>query len=305
MRVLTQPEDYRNEHRVYISAVRSMLQLSERYLAATIGNGFAIFDVLTGWCICDGSGAHDAECTALASLYDGTRVISAGADALLRMWGFSSPVGSQASGARRKNGQTCALDHLDRSFSWRQTPPPLSSQEDAQLRLQQQALGAVSMKPEATSPTPPASTGPGLDINEAPSPAGLASPVTPKLIQPLGPANERQRSPILLGEMPGHSRSVEALLPLTETSLASCGDDHMVLLWKDGGAESELRSHFAAAFIQEQYHQRIEEAVQAALEDSLPLLREETLYRVADCGNFTNSADSEKYHSSVVRQLDY
>jgi WD40 repeat protein len=262
LRVLTQPEVFRDKHRVYISAVRSMVLLSDRYLAATIGTGFAVFDVLTGACVCDGSGAHDAECTALVSLYDGKRIISAGADAFLRMWGFSTPAGSASHSPfaprRAGKGGNCALEHFDRSFSWTQAPPPLSAQEEAQLAQQQQETSSAGEQ--------------GLAEN------GGTTGGTPKQIQPLGAASDRQRAPLLLGEMPGHSNTIEGLLRLAETSFASSGADHLLMIWKDGEAESELRGHFAGSFVQEQYHAQIEVAVQesleSTLESSLPVLQD-------------------------------
>ncbi len=39
----------------------------------------------------------------------------------------------------------------------------------------------------------------------------------------------------------GHSGAVYDLLALTDHSVASCGADHMVSLWKDGQVQSEIR----------------------------------------------------------------
>jgi len=89
IKILNNPEKYRNEDRVYIYNIKYLLPLGEKYLAAAIGNGFRVYDVDTEECIMDCSNAHDAEVNCLISLYDGIRIVSCSADACIRIWGTS------------------------------------------------------------------------------------------------------------------------------------------------------------------------------------------------------------------------
>lgn len=50
---------------------------------------------------------------------------------------------------------------------------------------------------------------------------------------------------VCIGDMWGHSDGVYCMTPLTDNSLASCGGDGCVVLWKDGKVMSELRNGYA------------------------------------------------------------
>lgn len=47
--------------------------------------------------------------------------------------------------------------------------------------------------------------------------------------------NRKKRRPppaVMLGEMLGHGDTVYAMIPITDSSFASCGGDCSVMLWK-------------------------------------------------------------------------
>ena len=48
--------------------------------------------------------------------------------------------------------------------------------------------------------------------------------------------------PICLAELYGHSDAVNSMLPLNEYSFVSCGSDKLLMIWKDGLVESQLRN---------------------------------------------------------------
>jgi len=54
---------------------------------------------------------------------------------------------------------------------------------------------------------------------------------------------------ICLGDMLAHSDAVNLLISLNEHSFASCGADGLVILWKDGRIQSEIRNNIAQASI--------------------------------------------------------
>ena len=48
-----------------------MLALADRYVLAAIGNGFGMFNVMTGECLMGRKGAHRGEVTMIMLLYNG------------------------------------------------------------------------------------------------------------------------------------------------------------------------------------------------------------------------------------------
>lgn len=50
-----------------------------------------------------------------------------------------------------------------------------------------------------------------------------------------------------VGEMWGHSDAITTLLAFSQDSFVSCAADGLVVLWKDGRSQSELRNRFATA----------------------------------------------------------
>ncbi|KAJ8028933.1 WD repeat-containing protein 41 [Holothuria leucospilota] len=49
-------------------------------------------------------------------------------------------------------------------------------------------------------------------------------------------------SPVLLGECMSHSGAVQKVLAFDDNTMVSCGSDGVIILWKDGAQESELRN---------------------------------------------------------------
>jgi len=92
IKILNNPEKYRNDDRVYIYNIKYLLPLGERYIAAAIGNGFKIYDVDTTDCVMDCSNVHEAEVTCLVSIYEGLRIVSCSADACIKIWGTSQKI---------------------------------------------------------------------------------------------------------------------------------------------------------------------------------------------------------------------
>ncbi|KAL6068528.1 regulation of autophagy [Balamuthia mandrillaris] len=93
----------------------------------------------------------------------------------------------------------------------------------------------------------------------------------------LGLQSTPMLEPICLGEMLGHSGAVYSLLPCSNESFASCGADGLVILWKDGVVQSEMRNRLASAALyinllesraeQEEEEQEIDEQVEEEEEE--------------------------------------
>eukprot|EP01087_Luapelamoeba_hula_P014030 TRINITY_DN4049_c0_g1_i3.p1 TRINITY_DN4049_c0_g1~~TRINITY_DN4049_c0_g1_i3.p1 ORF type:complete len:534 (-),score=41.62 TRINITY_DN4049_c0_g1_i3:35-1411(-) len=60
-----------------------------------------------------------------------------------------------------------------------------------------------------------------------------------------------------VGEMWGHSEAVVCLLPFSSDSFASCGADGLVILWKDGRGQWEMRNRYATAALL-QHHMQLD-----------------------------------------------
>ncbi|PRP79750.1 hypothetical protein PROFUN_12612 [Planoprotostelium fungivorum] len=58
--------------------------------------------------------------------------------------------------------------------------------------------------------------------------------------------NEKPQPLNIAGELFGHTDSVNQVLTVNDTTLVSCSSDKMVLLWKDGRVESDVRTNIIA-----------------------------------------------------------
>jgi len=63
--------------------------LSERYIVAAIGNGFRVYDIVSGACVIDCKEAHEATVLHLVSLYKGTCIATCSADSSIKLWSAS------------------------------------------------------------------------------------------------------------------------------------------------------------------------------------------------------------------------
>jgi len=92
-KILFYPEKYRNESRMYIHCVHSLLVV-QNYLVAAIGHGFRIYDMKSGLCLVENANAHLSDVLDLALLYDGTRLVTCSADSSIRLWEYRSGASS-------------------------------------------------------------------------------------------------------------------------------------------------------------------------------------------------------------------
>jgi len=96
---------------------------------------------------------------------------------------------------------------------------------------------------------------------------------------------------LCLGDMYGHTESVNQLLAFTETSFASCGSDNIVILWKDGRIESESRNRYAAFLM---HQQLLELEKQNEMEESKSLDANDNSYEDDIDDNQSSGANSFK-----------
>eukprot|EP01114_Cavostelium_apophysatum_P013741 TRINITY_DN3396_c0_g1_i1.p1 TRINITY_DN3396_c0_g1~~TRINITY_DN3396_c0_g1_i1.p1 ORF type:complete len:525 (-),score=127.93 TRINITY_DN3396_c0_g1_i1:58-1632(-) len=103
LKILNNPEEYRNKDKVYIYNVKYLLCLSEKYLAAAIGTGFKVYDTMTQECVLECRNAHEAEVNHLISVYDGTRIVSCSADSSIKLWGTTPKFNFRSKGTEDQN----------------------------------------------------------------------------------------------------------------------------------------------------------------------------------------------------------
>eukprot|EP01104_Vermistella_antarctica_P021282 TRINITY_DN951_c0_g1_i1.p1 TRINITY_DN951_c0_g1~~TRINITY_DN951_c0_g1_i1.p1 ORF type:complete len:591 (-),score=75.97 TRINITY_DN951_c0_g1_i1:213-1772(-) len=189
LKLLNYPDPYRDMNRVYVYSVRKLRMLGQRYLAAAIGDGFGIYDVVTGECVLMCESAHDSEVVDIVVLYQGTRFITCSVDSSLKLWGLPERI----------------------LFDFR-SKQPWSDVTDAVRRARDGSRSRIN-----------------TILSTIPPPLYLEA--------------------VCLGEMSCHSECAHCLLTLSETSFVSCGADSLVVVWKDGRVQRELRNKFSGASI--------------------------------------------------------
>jgi len=165
LKILEFPEKYFQNHNFPFS-VNHMMTISENYVCVAIGNGFRVYDVISGHCVLECQDAHDATLQDIICLYGSTRIVTCSADSCIRVWGAPLECLQQSGGKQAKN------------------------------RFGRQKANVMQA--------------------------------------------------VCLGEMWGHTDSVNALLHFSDDSFVSCGADAIVVIWKDGNVQSELRNQVAA-----------------------------------------------------------
>jgi WD40 repeat protein len=82
------PERYVDAHKAFVCDVKHLLSVDDdgHFLAAAIGHGYVVYDVLSGDCTLSCPDAHNAQVTHLASLYGGARLLSCSVDGTVKLW---------------------------------------------------------------------------------------------------------------------------------------------------------------------------------------------------------------------------
>jgi WD40 repeat protein len=87
LRRLHYPERYVDAQKTFICDVKHLLSVDDgHFLAAAIGHGYVVYDVLSGDCTLSCPDAHNAQVTHLASLYGGARLLSCSVDGTVKLW---------------------------------------------------------------------------------------------------------------------------------------------------------------------------------------------------------------------------
>ena len=224
-RILAFPTVYRSEaEHVFLYHVRSLVLLNQRYLIVAVGNGFALFDLYNGERILDKPDAHDAACLQALPLYRGRKILTCSDDSTIRLWGPA---------------------------------------QDLDLLLRQSSSGSSSTTSSMSSAMP--SSGVGSPLTASPSSISAAGnnstsgdardPNLSSMQKETGTfrnlfsskKKNKVNTPLLIGEMNAHSGAVESLMAVNQSTVVSLGADGLVVIWKDGRVQRQLRNNLANA----------------------------------------------------------
>eukprot|EP01103_Thecamoeba_quadrilineata_P019452 TRINITY_DN788_c0_g1_i1.p1 TRINITY_DN788_c0_g1~~TRINITY_DN788_c0_g1_i1.p1 ORF type:complete len:254 (-),score=20.17 TRINITY_DN788_c0_g1_i1:63-824(-) len=88
LKILNNPDPYRDDNS-YLYPIWHLTPLSDRYLAATMGKGFRIYDLDTDECLVNCDRAHDAVVAQVIQIFNGKLLLSCSTDSLIRVWDTS------------------------------------------------------------------------------------------------------------------------------------------------------------------------------------------------------------------------
>merc|ERR1719378_782913 len=107
-----------NFHDVYVDASRNtfkfnvnhLFALEQRYVFASVANGFHVFDTISDSCLVRHPNAHSEDINQMTLLSDGTILATCSVDGTVRLWGAPSPVSSDEIVERKR--ATTPLERL-------------------------------------------------------------------------------------------------------------------------------------------------------------------------------------------------
>lgn len=229
-KILSFPEKYRSDFdHQYIFHVRSLAQLNQRFLAASIGNGFAVYDLQTGEKVLDKPDAHEAACVQVLPLYKGRKIATCSDDGTIKLWGPGPEMDLHMAAA--------AVEGLGGVNS------PMMAAPGSPL-----AAGVVGGGGGVGSGSPLSATSPVVASSAAAAGVTPASTEQPMFRGLFGAKKKvKALAPVLLGEMVAHMGGVNALARINQTSFISVSSDMLAMLWRDGLIQQRLRDNLAIA----------------------------------------------------------
>lgn len=81
-------EEYQGADKTFPYSVETMLCFQHRYIVASVGTGFTIYDSETGQCLLKKTSAHHSKITSLTFTCDGLFLATGAVDGSIRLWSF-------------------------------------------------------------------------------------------------------------------------------------------------------------------------------------------------------------------------
>jgi hypothetical protein len=257
---------YINSDHVYIYNVHQLVKLSDQYLAACIGSGYAVYKIgeKSAEIVMECLNAHSAMVLAIAPLYYGTALVTSSADTTIRIWGSKI------------------------EFQFR--PPPASKSNPNQQQQQQQQPSNLSHpsngtpskgtflsspsrnrsnKSDSSSGSSDGSKGgnsdPRYDMKYVPAEktverSSVSSFLTSTLLDSDKPA-VGVYPPRMIGDVCCHSDQVNVVLPLSPFSFASASSDGGIVIWRDGRVQSAFRGELSVMSLRQWHTKQIEMSI--------------------------------------------
>lgn len=225
-----------------------LVPLDNYMLAAAVGHGFVIYNINLGTVVAHVQNAHSAAVEHLLPMCNGRLLLTAGMDACVRLWSLAHLFDDAT-----ESGEPSPGDPLEAAYTLLSTPLGSSP---APRRQGQQGYGANSAPSPYRPPSSPRSSPssprkPGTyNAQGAKSASAGSKRGTPSKAKgsPRRPKAGSRGSllPPCIGEMQGHSNSVNRLVSCGLHMFASCGSDSMVILWTNGAWQWRQRNLIAA-----------------------------------------------------------
>lgn len=251
---------YINADHVYIYNVHQLVKLSEQYLAACIGNGYAVYKVTekSAETVMECLNAHSATVLSIAPLYYGTALVTSSADTTIRIWSSKNEFQFRTPPAQRANPSSKDQP----GSSSKGTPSSTPSKSKGGSRDTTSGSSKDSKDPKFghmnnlnTDPRADAKYVPAEKVVER----GSMGPIF-TLLDSDRPATGTY-PPRLIGDVCCHSDQVNVILPLTPFSYASASSDGGIVIWRDGRVQSSFRTDLAIQSLKQWHMKQFEMSI--------------------------------------------
>lgn len=254
---------YINAEHVYIYNVHQLVKLSETYLAACIGSGYAVYKITekSAETVMECFNAHSATVLSIAPLYYGTALVTSSADTTIRIWSSKNEFQFRTPPAQRANPNS--KDSLNSSTSGSKgTPSSTPSKSKGGRGDSNSGSSKDSKDPKLAHPTV-SNTDPRIDAKYIPAEKvverGSMGPIF-TLLDSDRPATGTY-PPRLIGDVCCHSDQVNVVLPLSAFSFASASSDGGIVIWRDGRVQSSLRTDLAIQSLKQWHLKQFEMSI--------------------------------------------
>lgn len=246
---------------IYLCSVSSLVALDNYMIAAAIGHGFAVYNINTGQDVARVASAHEADIQHMLLLANGRLLLTAAADAHIRLWSLAHLFDDAADGGH--------VDPVAAARSVLATPFgavfPAGAMGSVHTHPHSPARASPMHTPRRGTPGSAAAATDGSSLPATPSSANRSPKSSPNAHRRRTPSSAKrsgkqpggvsgsvaqQLLPPCIGEMLAHGNSVNRLVACGAHAFASCGSDSLVVVWKNGAWQWRQRNLIATHMLQ-------------------------------------------------------
>ena len=244
---------YINSEHVYIYNVHQLVKLSEQYLAACIGSGYAVYKIgeKSAEIVMECLNAHSAMVLAIAPLYYGTALVSCSADTTIRFWSSKIPFQFRAPVVPKPTPNTDSKSSSSSGSKsiFSSSPKSKSSKSSENSNSGSEAGRGIPNDPRYDMKYVP--------VEKTVERSTVSSFLTATLLDSDKPS-VGVYPPRLVGDVCCHGDQVNIILPLSPFSFASASGDGGIVIWRDGRVQSAFRSELSVQSLRQWHTKQIE-----------------------------------------------